>query len=468
VRRAFSVTLAPHFASEALLMDAPLTAEPEGRSFLRSLGLHRRELRAWAMYDWANSSFATTIMAAVLPIYFSSVAAEGLAKNVATSYWGYTQNVALALGMAIGLSTGALADYLGAKKRFLAAFTVAGALGTTALWFAGPGDWVLVAGCYSIGQIGFSGANVFYESLLPHVASEREIDRVSAAGYAIGYFGGGLLLLINAAWIMKPDIFGFADWREAMRASFISAGIWWLLFSIPLLRRVPEPARELARGEQRDKNPVAATFVRLGHTFRELRKFRDAFLFLLAFLLYNNGILTIIYMATIYGTEIGLNQFDLIGALLLVQFLGVPFTFVYGPLAKGLGAKGGIYLTLVIYMAICCMGYFMTEGWQFWLLACVVAMVQGGSQALSRSLYGSMVPPGKSSEFFSFFGVNSKIGNILGVFVFSFVGQLAGTSRAGILSLVAFFIGGMILLSRVDVARGRASAKAEEARMHVA
>jgi UMF1 family MFS transporter len=366
-------------------MDAPLTDPPEGRSFLRSLGLHRRELRAWAMYDWANSAFATTVMAAVLPIYFSTVAGADLEKNVATVYWSYTQAVALALGVAIALTTGALADYLGAKKRFLATFTFAGALGTCGLWFAGQGDWMWASGCYIIGHIGFAGGNVFYESLLPHLAKENEIDRVSTAGYAIGYFGGGVLLALNLAWIMMPDTFGFADAGQATRFAFVSVGVWWLIFAIPLLRRVPEPPRELGRGEKLDINPVSATFVRLGRTFREVMRFRDAFLFLLAFWLYNDGIITIIKMATIYGTEIGLSQGDLIGALLLVQFLGVPFTFLYGPLAARLGTKGGIYLTLVIYSGICCLGYFMTEGWQFWLLAGGVAMVQGGSQGLSRS-----------------------------------------------------------------------------------
>jgi UMF1 family MFS transporter len=449
-------------------MDAPLTAQTEGRSFLRSLGLHRRELRAWAMYDWANSAFATTIMAVVLPIYFSNIAQGTLGRPLATAYWAYSQAVALAIGVVIALSTGALADYLGAKKRFLAAFTFFGALGTSALWFAGNGDWLLAAGCYVIGHIGFAAANVFYESLLPHLANEKEIDRVSTAGYAIGYFGGGVLLAINLVWIMMPATFGFADIGQATRASFVSVGIWWVLFSIPLLRRVPEPAREIAPGEKLDMNPVLATFVRLGQTFREIRKFRDAFLFLLAFWLYNDGIITIIKMATIYGTEIGLNQNELILAVLLVQFLGVPFTFAFGMLAARIGTKRGIYLTLVIYTGICCLGYFMTESWQFWVLAIAVAMVQGGSQALSRSLYGSMTPPGKSSEFFSFFSISSKIGNILGVLVFGAVSHGTGTSRMGILSLVIFFIAGMILLSRVDVERGRVAARDAEARMRVA
>lgn len=445
-------------------MDAP---HPQGRSFLYTLGLHRRELRAWAMYDWANSAFVTTVMAAVLPIYFSNIAEDTLGKATATAYWGYTQAVALALGVVIALTTGALADYLGARKRFLAAFALLGVLGTSALWFAGNGDWMMASAFYIIGHIGFAGGNVFYESLLPHLANEKEIDRVSIAGYAIGYFGGGVLLAINLAWILMPDTFGFDGAGQATRAAFVSVGVWWLVFTIPLLRRVPEPPREIDPrvGEHAGMNVVVVTFRRLIHTFREIRSFRDVFVFLLAFWLYNDGILTIIKMATIYGTEIGLAQGDLIGALLLTQFLGVPFTFVYGALTDRIGAKGGIYVTLVVYVGICCLGYFMTEAWQFWLLAGAVSMVQGGSQALSRSLYGSMVPPGKSSEFFSFFSISSKVGNILGVLVFGAVSHGTGTSRASILSLVGFFVVGLILLSRVDVERGRAAARAAEARL---
>lgn len=449
-------------------MDAPLTAPPEGRSFLHSLGLHRRELRAWAMYDWANSAFVTTIAAAVLPIYFSNIAESSVGKQTATVYWAYTQAVALALGVVIALTTGALADYLGARKRFLASFMLLGVLGTCGLWFAGNGEWMLASVCYIVGHIGFAGGNVFYEALLPHLAGKDEIDRVSTAGYAIGYLGGGLLLAANLFWIEKWELCGFADKGQATRAAFVSVGIWWVIFSIPLFRRVPEPPRELAQGEKLDVNPVTATFVRLGRTFREVMQFRDAFLFLLAFWLYNDGIITIIKMATIYGTEIGLGQGALIGALLLTQFLGVPFTFLYGPLAARLGTKKAIYLPLVIYMVICVLGYYMSKEWQFWALAVGVSMVQGGSQALSRSLYGSMIPPGKSSEFFSFYSISSKIGNIFGVLVFGAVSHGTGTSRAGILSLLVFFAAGMLLLSRVDVERGRAAAREAEARMHVA
>lgn len=437
----------------------------EGGSFLRALGLHRRELRAWAMYDWANSAFVTTIVAAVLPIYYAKVAASDLPGHVRTAYWSYTHVVALTIIALLSLLLGAVADYTGAKKRFLAGFAMLGIAGSAALWFAGQGDWLLASGCFVLGNIGFSMANVFYESFLPHIAGNDEIDRVSTAGYAIGYVGGGILLAVNLAWIQMPETFGFADAGVATRASFISVAVWWAIFTIPILRRVPEPRRELEVEEQRGMNPVAVAFGRLARTFREVREHRDLFVFLLAFWLYNDGILTIIKMATIYGTEIGLGQGHLIGALLLVQFLGIPATFAYGALAGRIGAKRGIYLALVVYTLISGLSYFMTDAWHFWALACVVGLVQGGSQALSRSLYGSMVPPGKSAQFFGFYSISSKIGSIFGPFVFGVVVHLTGAGRLGILSLLVFFVSGAILLARVDVDRGRAAARRDEAEM---
>ncbi|WP_428262661.1 MFS transporter [Haliangium sp.] len=441
---------------------------PESRSWLRTLGLHRRELRAWAMYDWANSAFACTIMAAVLPIYFSKVAASNVEEHLRSVYWGYTQSVALAIIALLAIVLGAVADYMGTKKPFLAGFAFLGMAGTAMLWFAGQGEWLYVAGCFIIGNIGFAAGNVFYESLLPHVAAPDEMDRVSTAGYAMGYVGGGLLLALNLAWIQMPDTFGFADTEQATRASFVSVAVWWGLFTIPIMRRVREPARELDPNESAKMSPVVAAFQRLGRAFRDIRKHRDLFVFLLAFWLYNDGIVTIVKMATIYGAEIGLGQGDLIGALLLTQFLGIPFTFAFGALASRIGAKRGIYLSLVVYTGISGLGYFLAEAWQFWLLACAVAMVQGGSQALSRSLYGSMVPPGKSSQYFSFYSISGKFGNIVGPLVFAAVGHATGSGRYGILSLLVFFIGGMLLLGRVDLDRGRAAAVAEEAVMHQA
>jgi len=432
---------------------------------LRTLGLHRPELRAWAMYDWANSAFVTTVVAAVLPIYYADVAASTLPEHLRTAYWGYTSSVALLFVALVSPVLGAVADYMGAKKRFLATFAVLGAAATGCLYFAESGDWLFASGVYVIGYLGFAGSIVFYESLLPYVAEGSEVDRVSAAGYAVGYVGGGILLAVNMAWIVRPDLFGMGDAGRASRFAFLSVAAWWLLFSLPLLRKVREPSARLEPGEVVALNPVRVGFRRVWGTLKEIRRFRQLFLFLVAFWFYGDGIGTIIKMATIYGREVGIGTTDLIGALLLVQFLGIPFTFAFGALAERIGPKNGIYLALSVYAGVSVFGYFMTEAWHFWALAGGVATVQGGAQALSRSLYATLVPRGKSSEFFGFFSVSSKFAGIAGPLLFGAVAQLAGGSRLSILSLLVFFVGGIALLSRVDVEEGRAVARDEERAM---
>ena len=423
------------------------------RGVLGALGLHRPELRAWAMYDWANSAFATTIMAAVLPVYYNKVAAAELPEYLRTAYWGYTQTAALIVVALISPVLGAAADRLGAKKAFLRFFMAFGIVGCAALWFATEGRWLLASAALVVGTIGFAGADVFYESLLPHIAKPDEIDRVSTAGYALGYVGGGSLLALQLAWITWPSTFGLPDAGVASRLAFVSVAIWWIVFSIPLFRVVSEPPKQANTGGF--SAAVLDGFRQVALTFREVRRHRQAFLFLLAFWLYNDGILTIAKMAAIYGAEIGIGQTDLIGALVLVQFLGIPCTFAFGALAGRIGAKNAIQLSLLIYTGISVLGYFMTAAWHFWVLACGVALVQGGSQALSRSLFAILIPPGKSSQFFGFYNVSGRFGSIVGPLVFAAVSQLAGGSRLGILSLIVFFLGGMAILARVDEQVGR-------------
>ena len=436
-----------------------LTGERGG--LLTALGLHRRELRAWALYDWANSAFVTTVMAAVLPIYYHQVAAVGLPENLRTAYWGYTQTIALAI---IALSSpilGAMADYLGAKKKFLAFFAFSGVVGSALLYFVERGDWMFASAAFIVGNIGFAAGEVFYESLLPHIARPDEIDRVSTAGYALGYVGGGLLLAAQLAWISSPDTFGMADSAEASRVAFATVAAWWGVFTIPILRSVREPAVSSANVQRNGGSPVRFAFQRVFATLREVRRRRQVFLFLLAFWFYNDGINTIIKMATIYGAEIGIGETDLIGALLLVQFVGIPCTFAFGALAARIGAKNGIYLALAVYTAVAVFGYFISTAWHFWVLACGVAVVQGGSQALSRSLFATLIPANKSSQFFGFYNITGKFGNLIGPFVFAVVSEWTGGSRMSILALVFFFLTGMVLLSRVDVEQGREAARAE-------
>lgn len=410
------------------------------------------------MYDWANSAFATTIMAAVLPVYYAQVAGATLPGNTATVYWAYTSSISLLAAALLSPVLGAIADFRGAKKRFLVVFMLLGVAGTALLYFVRTGDWLAASIFFVVGEMGFAGSLVFYDSLLPHIAGPDEIDQVSSRGYAMGYLGGGILLAINLAMIMLAP----AEMTEIMtRLTFLSVALWWFVFSIPLMRWVSEPPHRVMAGEH-GRNPVAVSFKRLAQTFRDIRRYRDLFIFLVAFWFYNDGIGTIIKMATIYGAEIGLGQTTLIGTLLMVQFVGIPFAFLFGWLAKKIGTKTSIYLSLLIYTGICVMGYFMSQEWQFWALGFAVATVQGGSQALSRSLFGRLVPKSKSAEFFGFFSVSEKFAGIMGPFIFGLVGQLMGNSRLAIISLIIFFMVGAGLLSRVNVDEGVRAAQAEE------
>ncbi|MBI4408980.1 MAG: MFS transporter [Gemmatimonadetes bacterium] len=438
---------------------------PRSRGLLHTLGLHRKELRSWAMYDWAKSSFETTMGAAVFPIYYSAVAAATLPKNVASAYWGYTNSISLLLVTLAAPVLGAMADYLGAKKRFLAFFLGMGVLATAGLFLVTRGEWLLGSGLFVIAAVGVTGSTTFNDSLLPHIARSDEVDRVSTGAYAMGYLGGGLLLAINALMISQPARFGFADAGAATRAVFLTVAVWWVLFAIPVFRNVAEPVRRLEAGEAPRVNPVRVGFKRLRETLGELRQYRELLKFLVAYWLYIDGIHTIQKMATVYGTELGIGQGALIGALLLVQFVGIPFTFMFGALAGRIGRRRGLYLALAVYTGIAIAGYFVREAWHFWALAVAVGLVQGGAQGLSRSLYATMIPKAKSSEFFSFFSIFERFGGILGPAVFGIVGTLMGTSRFGILALVAFFIAGILLLSRVDIEAGQRAAAHEDAEL---
>jgi UMF1 family MFS transporter len=429
---------------------------------LERLGLHRRELRAWAMYDWANSAFMTTIVASVFPIYYAQVAAATLDPLTAASYFSFATAFGLALVTVLSPILGTIADFAPVKKKFLAFSILVGAGATGAMFLIQRGDWALALTLLALGNMGAMASLIFYDSLLPHVARGDELDRVSTAGFAIGFLGGGLLLAINLAWIQSPQTFGLPDTGAGVRLSFLSVAIWWVVFSIPLFRVVPEPPVRLAQSVPLSR-AIGASFVELGHTFKELRRFKQAFLMLLAFLIYNDGIQTIIRMASIYATQLGIGSTHLILAFLMVQFLGIPFTFLYGMLAGRIGAKPSIFVTLVVYAGIVTLGYFMKTATHFYILAALVAIVQGGSQALSRSLFASMIPRFKSSEFFGFFSVFEKFAGLFGPLLFGLSIRMFGSSQAAILSVIAFFIVGGAILVFVDVEEGRRVARQVEA-----
>lgn len=660
---------------------------------------YRRRQRAWVMYDWANSAFATTILAAVLPAYYSEVAGATLpSEATATGYWSLTLSIGLFIVAILSPILGTISDVRRGKKAFLSLFVTIGVIGTGLLVFVGTGDWVLASILFIIGRVGFSASIIFYDALLPHVARSDDVDRLSTTGYAIGYLGGGLLLAVNLVMIF---VFGS---ELGARLSFLSVAIWWAVFSIPVLRVVPEPpAATAALGP--GENVLSVSLKRLRQTFRDLRQYRELLKFLIAFLIYNDGIGTIIGIAVIYGAELGLGTLSLVGALLLVQFVGIPFSFIFGRLpaagdprrafflafilwnlvllpigavgarsaldtdltgapqpdtptidgavgtgvvalddaatvqrglfaesatevlpapdevwqaaavedaafdgealtylsteipdaayslrfngqsvalfyskgpdrgifqvyldgvpydfgddeleigevdayrqtvrwnnrltieadeagvhtlvvrntgrahpdatgtridvgrlevlppprvaslplilgllaaielsgllfawaigqrlvaglAESLDTKRSVLLALVIYMVIAVFGYFIDSVVEFWLLAWLVAIVQGGSQALSRSLYASMSPRAKSGEFFGFFSVMEKFAGILGPILFAAVVALSGSSRPAVLSLIVLFVIGGWLLTRVDVEAGRRVAREEDA-----
>ena len=440
------------------------------RRLLERVGLGRPELRAWAMYDWANSAWVLTITTAVFPIYFEKVVASGLEQGVALQRYGWISAGSLLM---IGLAApvlGALADFAGIRKRMLGVFLAIGATATACLYFVQQGDWLMAALLFGAANIGAQGAFVFYDSLLGHIAHPDEIDRVSTAGYAAGYLGSAILLTLQLAWIFYPGSFGLpsgedlssADATLPQRLAFLSVAVWWIAFSVPLFRRVPEPPRRIEPDERPGLNPVRIALVRLVETFRDLRSYRHAFLMLVAFLIYNDGIGTIIRMGTIYAAELDIGTAAIVGSVLLAQVVGIPFAFLFGGLAGRIGPKRAILLGLAIYVAVTIYAFFLDTAWEFFALSLVVATVQGGTQALSRSLFTSMIPRHRTGEFFGFYGVLDKVGVASGPFVFATMAALSGSSRVGIVSILVFFVLGSIVLTRVDVDAGRMAAREAE------
>tara|TARA_R110002096_G_scaffold299503_6_gene494177 strand:- start:77546 stop:78856 length:1311 start_codon:yes stop_codon:yes gene_type:complete len=426
------------------------------------IGLGRPELRAWALYDWANSAFITVIVTAIFPIYYAKVANATdiqLNPHIAGERLAFTTTIALAIIAVLAPILGAVADTAPVKKKFLAFFMALGAGATIGMVTIGSDQWLWASVLFGLGNIGAMGSFVFYDSLLPHIADHDEVDRVSTAGYALGYVAGGIVLLFCIQLVKHPGMLGLADAGVATRASFVIVALWWVAFAIPLFRKVPEPHIEVPPG-QTTSAVIRNSLAGLKQTFSELRKYRQAALFLLAFLIYNDGVGTIIRFAVIYGREKQLDSSAMITAIVLVQFIGIPATFAFGQVASKLSAKTSIYICLFVYCGVSVLGYFMTTMTHFYLLAALVGLVQGGVQALSRSLFSTLIPKAKSSEFFGLFAVFEKFAGILGPLLFGVIISLTGSSSPAILAISGFFAIGALLLSRVDVAEGQRQARA--------
>ncbi|MFQ5965078.1 MAG: MFS transporter [Candidatus Scalinduaceae bacterium] len=424
-----------------------------------------RNIFAWCMYDWANSAFATTIIAALLPIYFATVIVPSggwtfrfsgieIVTNAAT-LWGFLSGTTALLVFIMAPTLGAIADLSETKKQFLMVFCFGGSLFTALLYFCHSGDVWMTMIFFFVANACFTSANIFYDAFLPHITTRKEIDLVSGKGYAYGYLGGGLQFLICLTLIMMHDKIGISK-TLAIRLSLLFSGIWWAGFAIITFMWLYEPKANKTPPQQYQNKYAPWTYLRIGilqtwNTILNVKKHRNLAFFLIAFMFYNDGIQTVIRMAVIFGKdELRLKDEVLMGTLLLVQFIGIGGALLFGRVAKAFGAKKILIFVLFLWVAILCYAYFITSPLDFWILGIAVGLVLGGSQAISRSLYGAMIPINATSEFFGFYSVFEKFSAIWGPFVFGIIRQITGTSRLAILSLVGFFVIGIVLLYFVD------------------
>ncbi|SCZ62996.1 MFS transporter [Thiohalomonas denitrificans] len=412
---------------------------------------HSRSTWSWALYDWANSAFATTVMAGFFPVFFKQYWAVDLPDEQSTFWLGLANSLSSLLIVALAPLLGAVADCWGARKKFLLTFTTFGVLMTALMPWVGQGEWLLAALLYFLATVGFSGSLGFYDSLIVFITRPEGYDRVSAFGFSLGYLGGGLLFAFNVWMTVQPEFFGLADASEAVRLSFITVALWWALFTLPLSLFVKErPGRHVsalkaARGGWRQ----------LRETFRHLRALRMTFYFLLAYWLYIDAVDTIVRMAVDYGLALGLAHESLLMALLITQFVGVPAALIFGRIGERIGPKNGIYIALAVYTGVVFWAMFMETAGDFYAMAVTIGLVQGGLQSLSRSLYARLIPPDKSGEFFGFFNMMSKFAAVFGPVMVGVTGVLTGSNRASLVVLLVLFGAGAWFLSRVDVEAGR-------------
>lgn len=410
-----------------------------------------KAIKSWVMYDWANSAFATTIMAAVMPIYYVD------AIGGTDAGWGFTQSAA---GLVVALLSpllGAIADHSNNKISFLRAFTLIGALASLALAFPGKGDVLSASLIVIVGMIGFGAGNTFYDALLNDVASPGMRERISARGFSMGYLGGGLLLAANVVVIQQPEWFGLQDSAGGSQVSFITVGVWWLIFALPLLRMKQE--KTAARAGAKVAEQVRAGAARLRETFSRIRKYPELWKFMVAYWFFFDGVNTVIVMATSYGKSIGIETGPLITALLITQFIGFPATYVFGSLAVKLGPRRMLVASQALYLVIVVLGYFMENAAHFYILAALVGLVQGGSQATARSIYSKLLPEGRAAEFNGFLTFTSRFFSFGGPLVFALVRVFTDSSRTALLAIAFFFLMGMLLLAFVNLAKGEREAR---------
>jgi UMF1 family MFS transporter len=436
----------------------------------------RRAIWGWALYDWANSAFATTVMAVFFPILYKQYWSAGIDVNLSTFRLGMGNAAASLLVALMAPILGAISDRSGRRKRLLICFTYLGVLMTASLSLMPQGQWFWPLALFAVGIIGYQGAEIFYDALLPQLAPARRIDQISALGYALGYLGGGLLLALNVLMTLKPQLFGLADSTQAVRAAFVTVALWWGLFALATFLLIPpDPQTErpsLAR-------QILAGWRQFISTLKKIRQLKTLFTFLLAYWCYIDGVHTIIKMAVDYGISLGFNTNDLIVALLITQFIGFPSALVFGRLGKHWGVRRSIYLALTVYVGVTFWGAFMSRTTEFYVLAAVIGLVQGGIQALSRSYFARFIPLANSAEFYGFYNMLGKFAAIMGPALMGVTGLLVKrlalpaapteqqihatgllATRVSIISVLVLFIVGAVLLYFVDEAKGKSELEA--------
>lgn len=411
--------------------------------------IKNKKVLAWAFYDWANSAYATVVIAGFFPIFFKQYWASDLPPEQSTFELGLANAIASLIIVIIAPLLGSIADQGHYKKRFLILFAFLGIIMTSALFLVEQGHWALAIAIYILANLGFMGGNVFYDALIVDITPPKQRDTTSAFGYALGYLGGGVLFVICVLMTQFPTQFGLDDASHAVKFSFIAVAIWWAIFSLPLLLFVHE------KKEQKSLNgSIFQGFIELKQTFHEIRQLKDTFLFLLAYWFYIDGVDTIIRMAVDYGLSLGFDSNDLILALLITQFVGFPAALAFGKLGDRFGARSGIFVAIACYLLIVLGAFFIHETHEFYALAFAIGLVQGGIQSLSRSLFSNMIPPSRSAQFFGFYNMFGKSAAILGPLLVGWISVWTNDARYSILSISILFIIGALLLLKVNVTRG--------------
>lgn len=409
----------------------------------------RRKVYSWAMYDWANSAFSTTVMAGFFPIFFKQYWNAAADVSVSTFYLGLANAMTSVIVAVLAPLLGSLADQGGGKKQFLFFSCGLGAMATGLLFAVQKGDWLTAVLFYALAVVGFAVGNVFYDSLIVTVAPKGKLDFVSSLGYSLGYLGGGVLFAVNVWMTLKPHVFGLAGAPDAVRLSFLIVALWWAAFACPLFLFVKE-AKVTRSG--RAFSIMGNSFHQLVTTFREIRRFRTVFCFLVGYWLYIDGVDTVILMAVDYGLSLGFDYTVLIRALLITQFVGFPAAILFGKIGEWIGTKTGIFIGLAVYIGVAVWGYYMERHIEFYVLSIGIGLVQGGVQSLSRSYFARLIPENRSAEFFGFYNMLGKFAAILGPILMGWVSVATGNPRYSIFAVIALFLAGGIVLYSVTEA----------------